>query len=204
MLNPPIRKIVDPTEYFANINIPDDWNSIEEFVDWYIDARMPLMVPWNAHVIRSDDATAMCVFKKGHYQVELYLEFPKMYIQRHSHPRMEVIVVDFGGGHINPAGEHPMGTAKSWGKVFENVKDGNEHGGDTISSFSNGSCFLACQRWENIDEMTSAAIQWKGTTAGPLQEELIRKAFANRNLEVKVESGYADVSEPKQLNKREA
>jgi hypothetical protein len=52
--------------------------------------------------------------------------------------------------------------------------------------------------------MSSAAIQWKGTTAGPLQEELIRKSFANRNLEVKVESGYADVSEPTQLNKREA
>lgn len=200
MLNVPVRKTIDPVEYFSKIDIPEDWDSIEEFVDWYIDSRMPLMVPWNAHVIRSDDATAICVFKKGRYQVELYLEFPKEYVQRHGHPRMETVIIDFGGGFTNPAREHTTGLSSTWGLVYKNIKDGAEHGGDLTASFGNGSCFLACQRWENIDEMTSAAIQWKGTTAGPIQEELIRKSFASRKLSVQIESGYADVSDPKPLN----
>jgi hypothetical protein len=48
--------------------------------------------------------------------------------------------------------------------------------------------------------MTSAAIQWHGPTAGPLQEELIKKSFAVRGLEVDIKSGFADVSNPKQIN----
>jgi len=200
MTDPLIKKVINPSEYFANINIPDDWKDLEEFVDWYMNARMPMMVPWNAEVIRSDDATAVCVFRKGHYQVELYLEFPGFSIERHSHPRMEVIVVDLGGGHKNPLSKHTTGVTYTWGKVFHNVTPGNEHGGDTTSRMGNGSCFLACQRWENIDEMTSAAIQWKGPTAGPMQEELIRKSFNKRGLEVEVKPGYADVSNPKQAS----
>jgi hypothetical protein len=200
MLNTPVRKIINPTEYFSKINIPDDWDSIEEFVDWYIDARMPLMVPWSAPVIRTDDATAICVFRKGNYQVELYLEYPKEYVQRHGHPRMKSVIIDFGGGLINPSSEHPTGVSTTWGQIFKTIQDSDEHGGDITPSFGNGSCFLACQRWENVDEMTSAAIQWKGITAGPLQEELIRKSFAKRNLSVQVDSGYADVSEPKTIH----
>lgn len=200
-MQPTITKNINPADYFAGINIPDDWNSLEEFVDWYMNARMPLMVPWNAPVIRSDDATAICVFRKNNYQVELYLEFPKMYIQRHSHPRMEVIVVDLGGGRINPAGQHAIGTAVAWGNVFDNVTNNNEHGGDTVAALGNGSCFLACQRWENTEEMTSAAIQWNGSTAGPIQEELIRQSFKSRNLTVHIEPGFANVSEPKPIIK---
>jgi hypothetical protein len=79
-IKPPSWKSIDPAKYFSNITIPDNWDTLEDFVDWYIDARMPLIVPWNAEVIRSDDAAAVCVFKKGHYQVEFYLEYPKMYI----------------------------------------------------------------------------------------------------------------------------
>jgi hypothetical protein len=48
--------------------------------------------------------------------------------------------------------------------------------------------------------MTSAAVQWKGPTAGPMQDQLIKKTFAKRGFEVAVNSGYADVSEPKKIN----
>lgn len=198
--DPLIKKVINPSEYFSSVSIPDDWGNLEEFVDWYMNARMPMMIPWNAQVIRSDDATAICVFRKGNYQVELYLEFPGFSIQRHSHPRMEVIVVDLGGGHRNPLSRHETGVTYNWGRVFNTVIPGDEHGGDTSSQQGNGTCFLACQRWDNVDEMTSAAIQWSGPTAGPLQEELIKKSFAGRGLEVDVKSGFADVSTPKQIN----
>jgi hypothetical protein len=62
---PEIIKKINIEEYFKNIVIPDDWDTLEEFVDWYIDSRMPILPPWNAEVIKSDDAVAICVFKKG-------------------------------------------------------------------------------------------------------------------------------------------
>lgn len=198
--DPLIKKVINPSEYFANIDIPDDWDNLEEFVDWYMNARMPMMIPWNAPVIRSDDATAMCVFRKNNYQVELYLEFPGFSIQRHSHPRMEVIVVDLGGGHRHPMSRHVTGVTNNWGRVYKTVVPGDEHGGDTSSQMGNGTCFLACQRWDNVEEMTSAAIQWHGPTAGPLQEQLIKSSFESRGLTVDVTPGFADVSNPKQIN----
>lgn len=199
MTDPLINKVIDPTLYFSDINIPEKWDTLDEFVNWYIEARMPLMIPWNAPVIRSDDATAICVFRKGNFQVEMYLEFPGFSIQRHSHPRMEVVVIDLGGGHRNPLSKHITGVTYNWGRVFNTVKPGDEHGGDTSSQQGNGTCFLACQYWDNVDEMTSAAIQWKGPTAGPMQEELIKQSFLQRDLEVDVVSGYADVSAPKKV-----
>ena len=181
-------KVIDPSVYFENIVIPDDWKTLEDFVDWYLDARMPFMVPHNAEVIRSDDAVAICIFKKSHYQVEFYLEFPHMDIPRHSHPDMEVIIMDLGGGSASP--RHKIGLSTNWGLVEKKILSGNEHGGSTTGIISKGKCFLAFQRWDNIKEMSSAAIQWKGTTAGPVQEQLIR----DNKKHAFVESGYADVS----------
>jgi hypothetical protein len=181
------RKI-DPKEYFAGIQIPDDWASLEEFTDWYIQSKMPLMIPFDAECIRSDDAVAICIFKKGHYQVEFYIEFSGMYIRKHAHPRMEVIVVELGGGSGSPRDEY--GISRGWGYIGHLLKPGEYHGGIPVDQLKNGFVTLAFQRWENIDEMSSAAIQWKGELQGPVQEDLIRR----RKKFAEVRPGYADVT----------
>jgi hypothetical protein len=183
-----VRKKIDPQDYFSKINIPDDWSSLEEFVDWYLDSRMPLMIPWDAEVIVSDDAAAVSIFRKGNYQVEFYLEFPRMYIREHCHPRMEVIVMDLGGGKLAPKSH--MNTSSLWGKIYETLKPGDYHGGETAGALGNGFITLAFQRWENPEEMTSAAVQWKGKIQGPRQAELIKRKKKNAI----VEDNYADVT----------
>ena len=185
-------KKIDPSKYFSNIHIPDDWNTLEEFVDWYLDSRMPLMIPYNAEVIRSDDACAVCIFKKGHYQVEFYQEYPEMWIRKHSHPRMDVIVMQLGGGSVAPKDTH--GVSKTWGVLNTNLKAGEYHGGDSSSITSNGFITLAFQRWERVDEMTSAAIQWNGELQGPIQQNLIRQSKPDAY----IVEGYADVSKTKE------
>lgn len=188
-------KKYDSKKYFSNINIPDDWSSLEEFVDWYMEQKIPLMVPWDAEVIRSDDAVAICVFRKGHYQVEFYLEYPNMYIRPHAHPRMEVITMDLGGGKFGPADTN--GLSNIWGQASEKLPAGDFHGGDATTIATKGFVTLAFQRWDNPEEMTSAAIQWKGGLQGPIQAKLIKEH--KPNAEVKLD--YADVTLDTSVNK---
>lgn len=181
-------KKIDPNEYFSNIQIPDDWANLEEFADWYLDNRMPLMIPYNAEVSRTDDAVAVCLFRKGNYQVELYLEYAGMWIRPHAHPRMEVITMQLGGGSIWPADK--CGVSKSWGILETKLTPGNVHGGDQGVQVGNGFVTFAFQRWENPEEMSSAAAQWQGELQGPYHGELIKRKHKN----ALVLDNYADVA----------
>ena len=58
-------KILDPIDYYSTLAIPDTWNTLEDFVDWFVDSKYPIIVPWNAEVRRTDDATTICLFRKG-------------------------------------------------------------------------------------------------------------------------------------------
>jgi len=183
-----VWKQFDSAKYFANINIPEDWDTLENFVEWYLEARMPMMIPFNAKVIRSDDACAVCVFRKGSYQVEFYLEYPEMYIRKHSHPRMEVITMQLGGGSIAPAQSN--GTSVTWGTAAPNLLPGQYHGGDFGTMIGDGFITLAFQKWYNPAEMSSAAIQWKGELQGPIQAKLIKDNVKT----ALVQDNYADAT----------
>ena len=187
----PTWKIVNANDYFKDVKIPEDWASLEDFVDWYCEQRMPMMIPWNANVIRSDDAVAICLFRKGNYQVEFYIEYPNMYIWKHSHPRMEVITMTMGGGGTWKPNEGSMtNTGSTWGGLSTKLVNGAYHGGDADASTGNGFVILAFQRWENPEEMTSAAVQWKGQIQGQHQADLINSYYP----EAFIKEGYADIT----------
>ena len=187
----PTWKIINADDYFKDVKIPEDWSSLEDFVDWYCEQRMPMMIPWNANVIRSDDAVAICLFRKGNYQVEFYIEYPNMYIWKHSHPRMEVITMTMGGGGTwKPNEGSTTNTGSTWGGLSTKLVNGAYHGGDADASTGNGFVILAFQRWENPEEMTSAAVQWKGQIQGKYQEDLIKSYYP----EAFIKEGYADIT----------
>jgi len=184
----PIWKTFESNDFFKDLQIPKDWDTLEDFVNWYMESKIPIMIPWNAKVIRSDDAVAISIFRKGQYQVEFYLEYPEMYIRKHSHPRMEVITMDLGGGGLTPRNEN--NTSRIWGTAYMKLLAGEYHGGDTSSLLSNGFCTLAFQKWEDPTEMTSAAIQWKGEIQGPIQAKLIKDNVKT----ALVQDNYADAT----------
>lgn len=190
-------KTIDPRQYFAGLQIPETWASLEDFVQWYLDNRMPIMPPWNAGVTRSDDATATCLFRHGNYQVELYLEFPDMSILPHSHPDMEVMVMTLGGTGLDPRieTEDNDSVSRTWGIISEKLMPGEIHGGDTGTRLGYGTVFFAFERWYNQEEVSSAAVQWVGGLQGPIQEELIR----SKRKEAHVEPGYANIRPDKSM-----
>lgn len=157
---------------YPKLRVPDDWATIEEFVEWYIVSGKPILVPWDAGTIRTDDATAICVFRKGVYQVELYIIHPGYDIPVHAHPDMEVITMTIGGGGVCGDRRPMFGTSSNYGRMSK-IVDGEYHGGKPTKT-GTGFMILSFEKFLNGTKPSSAALQWKGVTAGPIHDELIR------------------------------
>jgi hypothetical protein len=181
-------KILDPVDYFSTLTIPDTWDTLEDFVDWFVKSKYPIIVPWNAEVRRTDDATTICLFRKGLFQVEIYLIYPGYMIQPHQHPGVEVITMNMGGG--NRGAVNDLGGSSIAGTLSHKLLDGQIHGGESETIFSNGYVLLSFEKWSPDIRMTSAAIHWRGPTAGPVHDELIEKHYPG----AVIRPGYADVT----------
>lgn len=161
---------------YPNLTIPDTWSNVEEFGNWWIKAGMPLCFPDAAEVFLSDDATAVCLFRKGRFQVELYLIHPHPIVPIHEHPGVEVIKV-----RLN---------SKKYPYLSETLHDGAAHGsGIRNQSEEKGYPLLAIQHWLTRDPTTVASM-WKGNTVGPKQEALIKRF----NPDAVVGQGWADIT----------
>lgn len=178
---------IGPNEAYPYLAVPDDWGSVTAFAEWYMRSGAPMLIPWDAPVIRSDDATAICLFRKGRFQVELYLILPGTVVPDHGHPGVQSVLVPLGGGSL---GDEQGGLSSHWGRFGPVLSDGLTHGGGRgVETLQNGFAMLAFQMWDEGLEVTSVAIRWVGNTAGPLQDALIRKHYPNAVLS----AGVADV-----------
>jgi len=167
-----------------NLEIPD-FSSLEEFVEWYTSNGMPLLPPSNREVFLSDDATATCLFRHKQYQVELYLIHPNPIIPIHEHPGVENL-------------EIPQA---SWSdKIDYNQiqRSGMSHGvGFKERASHNGFALYSAQKWDDNLELSTIGARWKGHTAGPMHETLIKRF----NPDCLCYPGYADVTTTsKQIN----
>lgn len=173
-----------PSKTFApklkESDIPDTWSSIEEFYTWYIDAGMPLMPPSGCEVFLSDDATSVALFRKGQFQVEMYLVHPKPLVQLHEHPDVEVVKVYIDGTKFG----------SEYGQVSQVLRSGGTHGIGGVMQNSKGFMLLAIQHWHPKLVPTTVAAAWRGKTAGPMHEALIRRLRPD----ALVIPGYADTT----------
>jgi hypothetical protein len=168
-----IIKVPNP---LMNIEIPETWNDVEEFGRWWVEAGLPFLFPEQPEVFLSDDATSVPVFRKGRFQIELYLIHPKPMLQDHEHPGVEVIKVRMGlSDHLG---------------FTDALKSGQVHGaGIRMEAETVGFPLIAIQHWKTR-EPTTIASMWKGPTVGPKQEALIKRF----NPDAYVISGYADIT----------
>lgn len=179
-------KVIDAPQYgmafFPSVHphkdlaIPDSWTDVKDFADWWMAAGMPMIYPTNPEVFRSDDATAIAIFRHGRFQVELYLIHPHPKVPDHEHPGVEVIKMSMTHAKV---------------PIMSNVlRDGESHGaGSRLEAEKIGFPLIAFQHWKTR-EPTTIASMWKGPTVGPLQEELIKRF----NPDAYVVDGYADIT----------
>jgi hypothetical protein len=167
------ERITNPHE---KLEVPDSWSNVRDFANWWMAAGMPMVFPTNPEVFLSDDATAISIFRKGRFQVEMYLihAFPK--VPEHEHPGVEVI---------------KMSMTHNKNPIMSNIlKDGESHGaGVRLETETIGFPLIAFQHWLTR-EPTTIASMWKGPTVGPLHEALIKRF----NPDAYVIRGYADTT----------
>lgn len=161
---------------YPNLVIPETWASVEEFADWWLRSGMPIKFQENSEVFLSDDATAIALFRKGRFQVELYLIHPHPKVPVHEHPDVEVIKIRLDG--------------KKYPYLSNTLRNGESHGaGLVLEAEDKGYPLLAIQHWLTREPSTIASM-WKGNTVGPMQDALIRRFNPNAF----IKDGYADIT----------
>jgi hypothetical protein len=169
--------------------LPSDvpkFSSLVHFTEWYLAEGMPILLPENTEVFLSDDATATCLFRHGRYQFEMYFIHPNPLIPVHSHPGVENIEVP----------------SFSWNTLSHAAlqsrlqRDGQVHGkGIRERASTAGFALFSAQKWDEGLEMSTIGARWKGHTAGPKHDALIRRF----NPDCLASAGYADVTLKKPL-----
>jgi len=161
---------------YPNLVIPDTWKNVEDFADWWFRNGMPIKFQDSSEVFLSDDATSIALFRKGRFQVELYLIHPNPTVPVHEHPDVEVIKARLDG--------------KKYPYLSNTLHNNEAHGaGLVLEAEDKGYPLLAIQHWLTRDPTTIASM-WKGNTVGPKQESLIRRF----NPDAYIVEGYADIT----------
>jgi hypothetical protein len=153
-------------DYFSSLTIPETWETLDEFIEWFMDSRMPWMIPENSEVYVTDNACSLILFRHDRYQVELYVNYPKTTVSFHGHPGMDVITMQIG--RMNPI---------QWAYAGKILKSGKKHNANFASE--KGTVFLTFEKWLPGIPMTSASVNWVGPTVGPIHEKLIKRHFPN-------------------------
>jgi hypothetical protein len=157
----------------------ENWQSLEEFKDWYSSFNLPLAMPSNFEVYESDDALSFPLFRYKNFQVELYVLYNPIEVPAHSHPYVEVIQSSFNktGIQYSPKLVYPETHGSA---TFKEVFD----------ACDNRLLLLTFEKWPINTRPSTIAAVWKGVTAGPKQEALIKRFFPNAY----ITKGYADIT----------
>lgn len=151
---------------YQDLVVPDSWPDVETFAKWYINAGLPLIFPSNVEVYCSDDATSVCLFRHGRFQVELYLVHPEPFIPKHGHPGVESIEMIFD--NVNRLA-----------KLEPVLQPHEQHGPEIrLKAMTRGFPLITFQRWLDRDPVTIASM-WNGNTVGPKHKKLIDKVHTN-------------------------
>lgn len=170
--------------------VPETWETLNDFADWYVEKNYPIRVPANVSVYPTDVSYSCCVFRQDVYQVEMYLAKPNFKSSRHAHPFEQVII--FLGGHMsgvrgvndtqigdevflgNPLTDdtsvtmpHPQSFAR--GSV---LPAGQWH---EVSGYGQGFVFFNLQKWKSKEIMTSAVVEYEGDALGDIHTHIIKR-----------------------------
>ena len=153
-------------DYFSNLEIPETWATLSDFIEWFMDSRMPWMIPEDSEVYVTDNASSIILFRHDCYQVELYVNYPKTKAPLHGHPGMDLVTMQIG--RMNPI---------QWARAGKVLRSGKRHDANFVSE--KGTVFLTFEKWIPKIPMTSASVNWCGLTVGPIHEKLIKRHFPN-------------------------
>lgn len=170
-------------------DIPASWDSLEEFANWYVRAGFPMLPPPGFASFRTDDAVAICTFRKPPYQVELYVIDDPLAVPLHEHPYVDVLQYVFDKRLADERGfalPQQLGHKLTLGKAHGAVAAGDR------SNDGNGVLYTF-ERWPDGVEPSTVSAVWKGKTVGPKHKSLILSFFPDAY----VDGDYVDITRTK-------
>jgi hypothetical protein len=154
-------------------------DKLSSFADWYLSSHKALSIPALNSIHFMDDLTAVTLFRKDDFQVELVICKPNSEIPDHIHPNVDSFEVYISGSIMFRHQKElkvPKEIADSitWDGFSESrgmrirVKPDDWHGATIGES---GGCFLSIQQWLNNIKPTTVGHDWRGESLGPVHKE---------------------------------
>ena len=150
------------------------YNNVEQFRDWWLKAGRPFRPPFKNAIHTTDIAYALCLYREGRYQVEMYICKPNTQSPMHKHPGVESVSM-YLAGHLEFAKDNSEfadlsayqkpqanGAHMLLGKGVE-VNDGTKDHALRIGS--TGGAFLIFEHWKDKDPV-SVTTHWEGELVG--------------------------------------
>lgn len=154
---------------------------LESFANWYLSSEKGLAVPALKSIHFMDNLTAVTLYRRDQFQVEMILCKPNSEIPDHVHPNVDSfemyvsgsIMFRHGGKLLIPK---EQADSVNWDGGSEmrgfkiRVKPDDYHGAAFGDS---GGCFLSIQHWLS-GVPTTVGHDWKGEVLGPVHEATIK------------------------------
>jgi len=153
---------------------PNTTGTLEEFAAWYKANAYPVRPPFEDCVYVTENSYSYVLFRQGQFQAEVYLIKPNSSCPEHSHPRVENMIL-FWGGDATPSYDGvpvkigpfhapaPNGTSPAFGAMGPKITDAHTH---ALHTGPKGAAFLSLEKWPDDVKPTSVVVNWKGAAIG--------------------------------------
>ena len=154
-----------PTKFIELVDVSahqKSWPSLEAFRRWYLDSGMPMNMESHQHVYLTDTASAISLYRRGQFVVELY-QLHDLELVDHAHPHVDLIQM------------FPLGVVDGvmqW-HVNDLLPAGQRHGIGEATVIP--PIILVFEQWLDGHTPTSASVDWAGPILGPLHRKLIKQ-----------------------------
>lgn len=156
------------------MNFPE-WQNLLEFATWFEDNGYPQHPPVIPKVYQTDVSLSVCVFEYHQYQVEFYIAQPNFLSSKHYH-NFEQVIIFMGGSGRGRRGDH-LDEESDWVELnYHSIgKPGNillSTQWHQIQSYEHGMYFYNCQLWPSNTNLTSAVVEYRGDSLGPIHSRI--------------------------------
>jgi hypothetical protein len=158
------------------------WNTVEEFAGWYEKSGYPIRPPQTNAIFRTNNASALVLYREGQFQVELYIGDANSVTPEHSHPGVDSILVYLSGeGNSTVNSVVPLNLVPFFNKINPDgtsmlfkqairVDPKDTHG---LTTYNKGFAFYSIEKWQDGIEPTSVTIRWEGETTGDIHNKVL-------------------------------
>lgn len=174
--------------------------TLEQFAEWFLKTGILARVPHDAPAHMLDGVTAVTLYRRAPFQVQMFVVPPSHIIPEHTHPNVDSIEVYVGGDiRFSRAGKfltdeqnhESTSSGVSLLRGFQvRVRPDDLHGG---AFGTQGGVFYSIQQWLNGVAPTCVASDYVGVVMGPQHLAAVRTGapILKRSLTVADAAGRA-------------